>query len=169
MSGLWETLEAILDWISQFWPWEIIEEGEHAVRYKWGHIIGLESPGVRFVWPLIARLVHVETNIRTRETLPQDIATATFTVGVEWEITRADLLFSKIAEDEQEETVLNTVRGALSEVVLLSSTDVSDMSSVEELVRVEAQSRMFGWGVRVRRITIIDYDNTRATLRLVGT
>lgn len=168
MNGWIDIVTAVWDFLRQFFPIHFVDDGYQGVLYRTGVIQAHREPGWHFVWPLIEELEHVATNIKTRETHVQDVEGIAVSMAVEWEIRRADLLMLKVEGEEQEEAILNVCRASLSRRLLEGDEELELDEAFEVAVRDEANRRTWGWGVNVRRVSIMDYMDSATAIRLIG-
>lgn len=170
MSVFSELLRALLGWLRTFWPFELIDPWEQGVELRFGQAVklctsknGIRGSGVHFYWPVVGRVVASECNVEAWETEPQTVGERTFTLGIQARIDDLRLYFTNV-QDDLKATVADTVRAAAGELALEAERlDTAFAESVREL----AQKRMRGWGVDVKRVSLIT-STTAPALRLIG-
>ena len=158
MNALSDFLQKLLDHVSALIPVKIVYSWQQGVRTRFGVVHsepctaknGFRGTGIHFYWPLVGGITCWECNLEVFETGPQRIGEQTFSLLVQCQIDNLPLYFKNV-QDELKESVGDTVRAAAGELALVS--DKLD-TTWAEVVRKLAHSRMRGWGVDIKRVSI---------------
>jgi len=167
MNSLADFFQKLLDHVSALIPVKIIFAWQRGVRTRFGVIDkdgdrtssnGVRGTGVHFYWPIIGTLTCWECNLEVFETAPQRVGDQTFSLLVQCKIDDLSLYFKNV-QDELKEAVGDTVRAAASEIALISPELDTNWA---EVVRKLAHTRMRGWGVDIKRVSIATATRTPA-------
>ena len=177
MTTLADLLRALADHVRGWWPFTVLDPWEQGVKLLFGRVVlecnaqnGIRGTGVHWSYPFVGRIIASECNVEVFETEPQTVRTAdgldvTFTLGVQVKIDRLALYFQNV-NDELKPTVGDTTRTAAAELARTATlADMAKASWPDELTKL-AQTRMHGWGVKIRRVGFVTF-TTAPTLRLI--
>ena len=156
MNTLGALLQKFLDSIASFWPFTVVSPWEQGVIVRFGRIRkhalptnGIRGTGLHWVWPLIEQAYGQECNVEVMETEPQTVDKWTFTLGVQFQVRRLDLYYTRIHDTEK--AIADVVRAAAAQVASNGAID----DCFGDKVRRLARKRMTGWGVELVRVAPI--------------
>jgi len=139
----------------------IIREWERGVLLRFGRFDHVKLPGIRFVWPVIDKLIVIDTRVLTYDVPKQEIITrdnvsATVDAVVFFQVVNAEFAVTKVydwvrATSLQAQTSLRSVIGQAELDELLSQRDKINtelQTIIDELTEP--------WGIKVTGVMVRD-------------
>jgi regulator of protease activity HflC (stomatin/prohibitin superfamily) len=156
VTGLGDLLQRLFDHLAMLVPWAIVQPWEQAIIVRWGVLRklaladnGLRGSGFHPRWPIVDYVYQQECNLEVFETEPQTVAGLTFTLGLQFRVTRLDLYYVRI--NDPASAVADVVRSAAAEI----ARDAKPGPEFGDAVATLAKKRMHGWGVDLIRVAPI--------------
>ena len=138
----------------------VISENDRAIVERIGTYQRILEPGVRFVIPLVEKVVYVDTlrerflDIKPQEVLTQDVLTLLVDVVVYWKILDIKKAYYEI-ENIEEAFVSIVLTSMRSEISGLKAKDISSSKKeVDKTLLKNLDETTSNWGVKVIRVEI---------------
>lgn len=139
----------------------IVREWERGVLLRFGRFDHIKMPGIRLVWPVIDRLIVIDTRVLTYDVPKQEIITkdnvsATVDAVVFFQVVNAENAVTKVfdwvrATSLQAQTALRSVIG---------QAELDELLSHREKINMELQSMLDEqtepWGIKVTGVQVRD-------------
>lgn len=139
----------------------VVREWERGVLLRFGRFDHIKMPGIRLVWPVIDRLIVIDTRVLTYDVPKQEIITkdnvsATVDAVVFFQVVNAEYAVTKVfdwvrATSLQAQTSLRSVIGQIELDELLSKRDkinIELQTILDELTEP--------WGIKVTGVQVRD-------------
>ena len=139
----------------------IIREWERGVLLRFGRFSGIKMPGVRFIWPVIDKLIVIDTRVVTMDVPKQEIITrdnvsANVDAVVFFQVLNAEYAVTRVenwvrATSLQAQTTLRSIIGQVELDDLLSERDKINLKLQTIIDEVTEP-----WGIKVSSVEIRD-------------
>ena len=160
-----EFLQAVVEWIYEFWPLRIIDAWEQGVRLRGGNPTklltstnGFRGSGIHGFWPILGEIITEEVNSCVIETSWQTLVTAdgksvSFSLAARYRIR--DLVKLYVGIHDHEDTIQNQLSAAAATAIL--DTTLEDMDErFSEAVEEVAKTRLTKWGVTLLEVQLFN-------------
>lgn len=139
----------------------VIREWERGVLLRFGRFDHVKMPGIRFVWPVIDKMIVIDTRVLTYDVPKQEIITkdnvsATVDAVVFFQVVNAEFAVTKVydwvrATSLQAQTSLRSVIGQAELDELLSQRDKIN-SELQTIIDELTEP----WGIKVTGVQVRD-------------
>jgi len=139
----------------------IIREWERGVLLRFGRFDHIKMPGIRFVWPVIDRIIIIDTRVVTldipkQEIITRDNVSVMVDAVVFFQVVNAEFAVTKVenwvrATSLQAQTTLRSVIGQAELDQLLSERDKLNMNLQAIIDEVTEP-----WGIKVTAVEVRD-------------
>lgn len=139
----------------------IIREWERGVLLRFGRFDHIKMPGIRFVWPIIDRIIIIDTRVVTMDVPKQEIITrdnvsAMVDAVVFFQVVNAEFAVTKVenwvrATSLQAQTSLRSVIGQSELDQLLSERDQINLK-LQTIIDEATEP----WGIKVTSVEVRD-------------
>ena len=139
----------------------IIREWDRGLLLRFGRFDHIKMPGIRFVWPVIDKLIIIDTRVVTmdvpkQEIITRDNVTVTVDAVVFFQVVNAEFAITKVenwvkATSLQSQTTLRSVVGQAELDELLSEREQVNMKMQTIIDEATAP-----WGIKVVSVEVRD-------------
>ncbi len=141
----------------------VIKQYERAVKFRLGVFVGLLEPGLKWIIPVVDRIVKVDlrvvtTDIPSREVISKDNVPMKINGVVFFRVTNAD---KAILEVEQYRYAISQLaQSALRDIAGKSDLDtiLAKREELGEIIRTDIDSESDPWGIKVTDVKIKDIE-----------
>jgi len=145
--------------------WRIVNQYERMVILRFGNLIGVRGPGIRFVIPFIDKPIKVDIREQVDRVPTQKYITADNVV-----VDMDFVIYYRVLEDHVDKALLEIENFRVATINLsfatlravIGSTTLSEALSEREKIRDQLQMRMDEvtgrWGVKVSQVEINEID-----------
>lgn len=181
MSGIGDFLESVFEWLYEFWPVRVVDEGTQGVKYRLGviqhpaltHENGWWRTGLHFFRPLADEIHTRATNVEVEEL---DWQTLRLASGVEctaafshrYRILELDKTYAKVVSGSG--SINDATRTAIAKAAFAKCRTINDVArklpGPKGAAAVEARKQMRGWGVDLIETNVISLTAAKS-LRLI--
>jgi regulator of protease activity HflC (stomatin/prohibitin superfamily) len=136
----------------------ILKEHERGVVLRLGRLSFLRGPGIRFVWPLIDRLIRVDcreqrTELPADTMITSDGRTVSVTAAVSFQVV--DPNKAVIGVVDYKKAVMSAAKSELARAVAETSyADVLARTAILQSVQQAVGQKAESWGVEVNSVEI---------------
>lgn len=159
-------ISTILDFLRQFWPFEVIYSYQKGVRFWCGHDTAELEPGLYLFLPFFGHIEAVNVKPDILRLSNQNLTTAD-NLGVSCDVTLAYEIFDARASHVNVQQVIDNLadeaRAALAAVVRVKSyADLLGMQADAETAMCKAINETASdWGITVTRVALVDFIRTK--------
>jgi len=163
MAGYWATIAIIAFFVVILVAnsVRIIREWERGVLLRFGRFDHIKMPGIRFVWPVIDRIIIIDTRVVTldipkQEIITRDNVSVMVDAVVFFQVVNAEYAVTKVenwvrATSLQAQTTLRSVIGQAELDQLLAERDRLNMNLQSIIDEVTEP-----WGIKVTAVEVRD-------------
>lgn len=163
MAGYWATIAIIAFFVVVLVAnsVRIIREWERGVLLRFGRFDHIKMPGIRFVWPVIDRIIIIDTRVVTldipkQEIITRDNVSVMVDAVVFFQVVNAEYAVTKVenwvrATSLQAQTTLRSVIGQAELDQLLAERDRLNMNLQSIIDEVTEP-----WGIKVTAVEVRD-------------
>lgn len=139
----------------------VVREWERGVLLRFGRFDHIKMPGIRFVWPIIDKMIVIDTRVVTMDVPKQEIITRdNVSVNVDavvfFQVVNAEFAVTKVenwvrATSLTAQTTLRSVIGQAELDELLSERDKINMK-LQDIIDMATEP----WGIKVTAVEVRD-------------
>lgn len=160
-------VQVVLDFLRQFWPFEIVYDYQSGVRFWCGHAKKELTPGLYMFVPFFGSIYIEQVKPDIIRLYKQDVTTKDgiglkISANVRYEIK--DLLKCVVNVQDHKDNLSDEARTALSKVVREKTYNelLSEQKQIESDIRGTIADVVNEWGIKVWRVSIVDLIKTRS-------
>ena len=138
-----------------------VNQWETGLKFTLGRFSGPVRPGLRFVWPLVQRMIRIDTRIRTRDVpgqmvITHDNVTAAIDAVLYYRIVDPEK--AALSVENYERAVLDRARVVLRDLVGEITLDqlLAHRDDVASKVRLQVEQFVSRWGIHIETIALQD-------------
>lgn len=140
---------------------KVVKQWERGILLRFGRFVGMRSPGLNLIIPLMDRLVKVDTRVETMVVDPQEVITNdNVTVSVDavvyFQVTNAEAAIINVVDYKQATTqiALTTLRSVLGQSEL--DELLAHRDRINDMLREIIDQHTVPWGVHVTAVEVKD-------------
>lgn len=168
-------VQAVIDFLRQFWPFEIVWEYQLGIRYWRGRVVrtdrwwlsgGNLPPGIYMFVPFFGHIEPINVKPDILRLYNMNITTSDdkslrVRANVRWEIFDAILFWNEVQDGkdnlgDESRTNIPRVMRKRAYLELLADQDKVEREAKNEINEVAKQ-----WGIKVRRVGLTDFIKTK--------
>ena len=160
-------VQAIFDFLRQFWPFEIVYSYQQGIRFWCGNDVAEIDPGLYMFVPFFGRIEVLDTKPDVMRLANQDLTTldgvgVTVSANVPYEINSARAAFVNVQKvtdniaDECRTAVAQAVRSHTYAELLAQQGEIEN-DVADRVAKVAGE-----WGVQVHRVNFADFIRTKS-------
>lgn len=160
-------VQVLLDFLRQFWPFEIVYEYQRGVRFWRGHALRELKIGLHMFCPFFGHIQIEDAKPDILRLYKQNVTTKDgvglmISANVRWELI--SLLKAVLNVQDHKDNLADEARTALSRVVRSKTYAelLESQSSIETKIRNEMMKVVEDWGIQIHRVSIVDFIKTRS-------
>ncbi len=138
-----------------------VNQWEAGLKFTLGKFSGRSEPGLSFVWPIVQRMVRIDTRIRTRDVpgqmvITHDNVTAAIDAVVYYRVVDPEK--ATLSVENYERAVLDRARVVLRDLVGEITLDqlLAHRDDVASKVRLQVEQFVSRWGIHIETIALQD-------------
>lgn len=160
-------IQAIFDFLRQFWPFEIVHSYEAGVRFWLGNDTKELDPGLYMFVPFFGSIakMHIRPDVlwlANQDLTTQDGIGITVSSTLLYEINDARAAFVNV--QNVEDNIMDACRAAISQEVRVRAYDalLAEPEAAEDAIADRVATATADWGVQIHRINFASFIKTRA-------
>jgi regulator of protease activity HflC (stomatin/prohibitin superfamily) len=160
-------IQVVLDWLRQFWPFEVIYSYQRGVRFWLGRDVGLLEPGLHMVVPFFGHIEAVAikpdlVRLGNQNCTTKDGKTILVAANILYHVADARAAFCNVQEFSA--SIADAARVFLASQI--REYDLAELlesqADLEEGCAEDINEAAKDWGIVVSRVGLCDFTPTRS-------